>query len=292
MKVILISAFYPPIGRGGAEKAASLLAESLARFGDEVAVISLHSAAEETVEELNGVRVYRLPIDNIYWPLDQKKRSAAPVRMLWHLRDLWNRGAAARVGRILDIEKPDVVHTHVLAGFSVSVWKEIKDRNIRLVHTMHDYYLLCMRSSIFRDGKVCESRCTGCKVGTLVRKASSRRLDTVVSVSDYVLQRHEQSGYFEEVPTSVIYNVMDYPQAQLGNRLHGDPLIFGYIGKLEEAKGIRVLLNATKHLSRANWRLKIAGAGLDAYVAGLKEEFRRRASNGWDLLTQKYFTIR
>lgn len=245
------------------------------RFGDEVVVISLHPEAEESVERLNGVRVYRLPIDNIYWPLDQKKRKAAPVRILWHLRDLWNRDAAARVGRILDKEKPDVVHTHVLAGFSVSVWKEIKERNIKLVHTMHDYYLLCMRSSIFRDGKVCENRCTGCKIGTLVRKASSKRLDAVVAVSDYVLQRHEQSGYFEKLPASVIYNVMDCMDAtpRLRNSSSEVPLTFGYIGKIEEAKGIRVLLEATQRLSRANWHLRIAGTGLDAHVAGLKEEF-------------------
>lgn len=275
MKILLISALYPPVGRGGAEKAASLLAESLVRNGDEVVVISLHSGCEEIVEEINGVRIYRLPIANVYWPVGLKEKKSLFTRALWHLRDIWNGDAAVAVGRILDLEKPDIVHTHVLAGFSVAVWKEVKKRNIRLVHTMHDYYLLCIRSSMFRKEKTCASQCVACKVATSVRKTSSRRLDGVISVSNYVLKCHEQSGYFDRVPTSVIYNVMDSSEdsaAQQNNSMTGT-FIFGFIGKIEEEKGIRVVLEATKHLSLQNWRLRIAGAGLDAYVKSLKDRF-------------------
>lgn len=275
MKILLISALYPPAGRGGAEKAASLLAESLVHSGDEVIVISLYPGCEEVIEEINGVRVYRLPIDNFYWPFGLKEKKSRVLRILWHLRDLWNRKAATRVGRILDLEKPDVVHTHVLAGFSVAVWNEVKERNIRLIHTMHDYYLLCMRSSMFRDGSVCANQCVGCKTGTLIRKASSKKLDGVISVSNYVLKCHERSGYFKQVPRSVIYNVVDsyenLPQPE--NSLATSTLVFGYIGKIEDEKGIRIVLEATKHLSMQNWQFKIAGTGLDAYVTDLKNQF-------------------
>ncbi|MFI5420836.1 MAG: glycosyltransferase family 4 protein, partial [Nitrososphaerales archaeon] len=275
MKVLLISALYPPGGRGGAEKAASLLAESLARSGDEVVVVSLHSGCEEIIEERNGVRVYRLPIANVYWPFDLKEKKNPFTRMLWHMRDIWNGDAAAKVGRILDLEKPDVVHTHVLAGFSVAVWKEVKKRNIRLVHTMHDYYLFCIRSSMFRKRRVCVNQCVGCRVATSVRKASSKRLDGVISVSNYVLNCHKRSGYFEQVPTSVIYNVMDSFEDLPGEKdnLITDTLIFGYIGKIEEEKGIRIVLEATKYLSMQNWRLRIAGTGLNAYIKTLKDQF-------------------
>ena len=74
-------------------------------------------------------------------------------RLKWHLGDTWNRKAARRFGRILDIEKPDVVHTNNLTGFSVSLWSEANRRNIRIVHTLRDYSLTCKRST--RPGGIC-----------------------------------------------------------------------------------------------------------------------------------------
>jgi len=53
----------------GAEKAACELAEALVRRDHAVVVVSLHPESNEVVEDRNGVRVYRLPLDNFYWPL-------------------------------------------------------------------------------------------------------------------------------------------------------------------------------------------------------------------------------
>src|SRR5580693_6450239 len=148
MKILVISTLYPPHVIGGAEKAAAMLAEAMVDKGLDVVVISLHPEAEERVEERNGVRVYRLPLDNFYWPFNRAKKPGALSRIAWHVREMWNRKAARRIGRILDIEVPDVVHTHNISGFSVAAWREVKRRNIHLVHTLHDYYLMCSRYSL------------------------------------------------------------------------------------------------------------------------------------------------
>jgi glycosyltransferase involved in cell wall biosynthesis len=50
--------------------------------------------------------------------------------------------------------------------------------------------------------------------------------------------------------------------------------VFGYIGKLSRAKGIVMLLEATRHLSRDDWRLRIAGTGPDEVVGDLKRRFQ------------------
>ena len=60
--------------------------------------------------------------------------------------------AARRIGKILDAETPDVVNTHNVCGFSLAAWREVKRRRVRLVHTLHDCYLLCSRSVLFRNG--------------------------------------------------------------------------------------------------------------------------------------------
>jgi glycosyltransferase involved in cell wall biosynthesis len=275
MKILVISTLYPPHVVGGAEKAAALLAEGMVRRGHEVIVTSLHPGSEEVVEVRNGVRVYRVPMDNFYWPFGQKKKPPAFVRLAWHLREMWNPRAARRVAQILDTESPDVVHTHNICGFSLAVWLEIRRRNLRLVHTVHDYYLLCPRSNLFRNGHICHRRCLDCRLLTLNRRRLSRLPDAVVSVSRYALEEHTRRQCFKGVPATVIYNIQQetiVPDAT-ARRQTEDDLIFGFIGRLEEEKGIETLLDATQQLTRSNWRLKIAGRGLDDYVQRLKSRF-------------------
>ena len=279
MRILVISVLYPPIQVGGAEKAAKLLADAFARSADQVVIISLHPGDSEVVEEQGDVRIYRLPMDNLYWPFGANGKPRRAEKLLWHLRDIWNRKAASRVARILDIEKPDVVHTHNLSGLSVSVWKEVKARNIRLIHTLHDYYLLCPRSSLFRDGQSCEQRCLGCRAVSAVSKSCSHKPDVVVSVSEAVLRTHRQYGYFENIPSSVIHNIEHSCERSIDvtpavRRVDAEDLVFGFIGKMSQAKGVFMLLKATTYLSREDWRLRIAGVGPDAYVAELKRQFQ------------------
>ncbi len=275
MKILVISTLYPPYVIGGAEKAAALLAEALARRGFEVVVICQDPETGERLEEQNGVRVYRIPLDNFYWPFNRVKKPGALLRIAWHLREMWNLKAARRIGRILDIESPDVVHTHNISGFSVAVWREVKRRKIRLVHTLHDYYLMCPRTTLFRRSKACEKRCTDCKALTWNRRKASEMPDTVVSVSNYTRDYHKNLGYFNNVPSAVIYNIQVERNTSAPLLSPSDPniLTFGFIGRLEEEKGIEVILEATKHLTKSNWRLKVAGRGIEAYADSLRRRF-------------------
>jgi glycosyltransferase involved in cell wall biosynthesis len=187
--------------------------------------------------------------------------------------EAWNIRAAERVGRILDLERPDVVHSNNLCGFSVAVWREVKKRKIRLVHTLRDYYLLCSRSALFREGSVCDRRCRDCKALTVHRRPASQLVDAVVSISEYVLTRHTQSKYFTGAPSAVIYNIGGTNPIPSPKSHQEDTLVFGCIGRLEDEKGIRVVLEATERLSMSNWQLRIAGVGADRYVDALKERF-------------------
>ena len=98
MKILIISTLYPPHVIGGAEKAAAELAEALVHRGHVVVVITLHPGSSEVVEDRNGVRVYRLPVDNFYWPFGRKKKPNGFYRLAWHIREVWNPVAARRIG--------------------------------------------------------------------------------------------------------------------------------------------------------------------------------------------------
>jgi glycosyltransferase involved in cell wall biosynthesis len=278
MRIAILNLLYSPIQVGGAEKAVKLLAEALTARGDQVSVISLHPAERTTVEQINGVRVYRLPLDNLYWPFKAGKRPNPGLRLLWQIVDVWNVRAARRVARILDELRPDVVHTNTLSGFSVSVWNEVKRRNIRIVHTLHDYYLLCIHPGMFRDGKSCDRQCLDCKAMSRMKKDWSHKVDAVVSVSQAVLATHRKCGYFVDVPGSVIYNIQEPahdrgPSVSPAGAKGDGGLVFGFIGAITERKGIEHLLKATRLLSNPDWKLRIAGSGSETYVAKLRRSF-------------------
>jgi glycosyltransferase involved in cell wall biosynthesis len=276
MKILIISTLYPPNVIGGAEKAAAELAEALAHRGNKVAVITLHPGSSEVVEDRNGVRVYRLPLDNFYWPFGRKEKPGRLYRLAWHIREMWNPVAARRIGRILDLEIPDVVNTHNVCGFSLAVWREVKRRKLRLVHTLHDYYLMCPRCTLFNKGRNCEKRCLSCKVLTFNRRRLAQLPDAVVSVSQYTLHEHARRHYLEDLPGTVIHNIQSAFKLFLPEKLNGGSsadLIFGFIGRVEEEKGVETLLAATQQLHSSNWKLKVAGRGLDEYVAKLVKIF-------------------
>jgi glycosyltransferase involved in cell wall biosynthesis len=270
LKILLVNSLYPPEIMGGAEVSVSLLAEALALRGHQVSVICLHKAAETSISEIRGVRVYRLQIDNDYWPFDQDRKPSRLRRLKWHLRDTWNREAAKRFGAVLDAEAPDVLHTNNLTGFSVSLWSEAKRRKLRVVHTLRDYSLICKRSTLFRNGQTCARRCPACATMTAPSLIASRMVDAVVSNSQFVLDQHQKLGYFANIPGKVIFNIADVSEAAPVSPPATGDLVFGFIGRIEAEKGIEVVLKAAELLPDAGWRLKIAGKGLEQYVGGLK----------------------
>jgi glycosyltransferase involved in cell wall biosynthesis len=273
MKILIISTLYPPHVVGGAEKAAAQLAEGLVHRGHQVVVASLHPRSKEVVEDRNGVRVYRFPIDNYYWPFGRERKPNVLLRIAWHIREMWNGAAASRIGKVLDTEKPDVVNTHNVCGFSLAAWREVKLRNLTLVHTVHDYYLMCSRCTLFHKGKNCESRCVGCRILTINRRRLTRLPDAIVSVSQHALYEHVRRSYFAESPATVIYNIQSaFVPVPLESKSSGD-FIFGFIGRIQEEKGIETLLAATRQLGTANWKLKIAGKGVDGYVDQLMRQY-------------------
>lgn len=272
MKCCIISTLYPPNIVGGAEKVTAKLAAGLVRAGHSVVVITLHLHHEMVIKEVDGVKVYYLPLDNIYWPFNAGAKPPAIKRLMWHLIDMWNTKAAARVAKILDEEQPDVLNSNNLAGFSVAVWAQAKKRGIKIIHTLHDYALLCPASTLYKNGAMCQVRCTKCVGMSFTKYIASRWVDQLVGVSQFVADKHKQFGYFSNAALRVIRNICDLPIANSKKSPEvKSQFTFGFIGRIEEEKGIEVLLRAASHLPAQGWRLLIAGRGREDYVSRLKD---------------------
>ena len=274
MKCCIISTLYPPNIVGGAEKVTAKLASALVKAGHSVTVITLHDGHDTKIEFIDGVKVYYLPIDNLYWPFNAAIKPPAWKRVLWHMIDIWNFKAASRVGEILDAEKPDIVNCNNVTGFSVAVWNEAKKRGIKIVHTLHDYSLLCPRGTLTKNGNVCETRCGFCVTMSLPKYIASRMVDHVVGVSKYVAAKHTDFNYFPNAKQSVIHNICELPESREKlSRDEGTPFTFGFIGRVEQEKGIEVLLKAAVQLPQGDWRLCIAGRGRNEFVDALKIQY-------------------
>lgn len=270
MKIVYINSFYAPHEVGGAERSVRFLAEAMVRQGHEACVITL--GPECSTSDLNGVRIERLPIANVYDPLDASPKPGWK-KLLWHGLDSYNIKGAKAVGQVLDQWPADVAHTNNVAGFSVAVWQQLASRRIPIVHTLRDYYMLCPNTAMFKGGKPCETRCTECRVLGTPRAHATRLVHTVIGNSHFILNKHKAYGLFPNARADVIYNAYEPTSAGAATPL-GDAIRFGYIGRIAPTKGVETLIDAVKLAhARANtpFEVLIGGDGDESYVASLKQ---------------------
>jgi glycosyltransferase involved in cell wall biosynthesis len=265
VKIVLINSAYYPNVFGGAERSVQHLAEALTRAGQDVVIISLGS--EYSTSFINGVKVHYVPLYNIYLPFD--KRPPLIARFAWNLIDIWNPIMAQRLGRIIAQERPDIVHTNTLLGFSVSAWGEIKRQHVPIVHTLRDHSLLCPRTTMFKAGNNCQSQCLSCKAFSFSKKPRGEYVDAVVGISRYILDRHLTAGWFSTAQASVIHN--SFRAVEPTARHSADRLLkFGFLGRLTPGKGIELLIRSFMQVPVQSARLRIGGAGHADYVRRLR----------------------
>jgi len=276
MKITFVNTRYIPNEFGGAERTVRALAEALVRRGHDVSAISLAHGTEAPVGEINGVRTYHVPLANVFLPRNEYRQYGMARRALWHVIDSYNPVMGHRLGRILDQERPDVVQTSSLQGFSVAAWCAARQRQIPVVQMLHDYYLGCPNSAMFRHGKNCLRRCISCRVLTVPRIMLSNIPAAVISVSAYTLARLSDCGLFANVPIKrVIHGISDpsmtpIPRHRVAGR---GSLTLGYLGRMEPTKGIEVLLEAATRARDVEIRVILAGSGHESYISSLKQRY-------------------
>jgi glycosyltransferase involved in cell wall biosynthesis len=206
------------------------------------------------------------------WPALRK--AALPGRIVWSQaarRDLRARLRATR---------PDVVHIHnTFPLLSPSVLRACRDESVPVVITVHNYRLMCAGGSFFRDGAICRDCVTGpalqavrhgCYKDSRMATAPVALSNTVhrqawrALVSGYIFISAAQRDLLDglELPSERIFvrhNLIPWRPLPETTREH----TVLYAGRLDEAKGIRVLMAA--------WDQYLRGAGdtsLGLVIAG------------------------
>ncbi len=279
MRILHVSSLYPPGVVGGAEKVVSMLAEAQASQGHTVGVVHLTRDGGDPRLQA-GVHVRPLQSRNLLWIEDVQAHSR-PVTMANKLLQQVNLWAATDISREIADFAPDVVHTHSLIELPPLIWRAAKRSGALVVHTLHEYDLLCSRGTLFKHGRPCERLHSSCAVLKAWKSLFTHDIDAVVAVSQPVLDAHRARGLFQDLGPDrarVIWNgVARRPEADPAPRI--GVFTFGFLGRLVPEKGLGVLLDACRLLPPDAWRLRIAGqaplgtAGFQVQAEGLPVEF-------------------
>jgi glycosyltransferase involved in cell wall biosynthesis len=266
MHVLLVNNLYPPIMAGGAELIVSYLAEGLAARGHRVTVVSTCGPKMEPYppETRYGVAVVRFFPPNLYWSFD-RDRNPGMTKWLWHARDAWNRAAAQRFAAILKTARPDVVHTHVIDGFSASIWDRTRRQGVPVIHTAHDYHLICPRAFMLSgDWKLCTRPSAKCRLYRGWHLSTTRHVDLFTSPSRFLIDEHSRAG-MDVGATAVVANGIPQPDTARTVRRMRTPdskKRFLMLSRLTVDKGVEVVLDAMRQLpDDVDIEVAIAGKG-------------------------------
>jgi glycosyltransferase involved in cell wall biosynthesis len=279
MKIVHINSYYHPNFHGGADISVQVLCEGLLRNGHEVVVISLAKGGSTIIGDVNGVKVYYLAVNNRLSHIHSSSQSQFR-KATWQLLTALNSSISETLLQIFKREKPDIVHTHILAGFSSRPWVLAESLGLPLVHTLHDYFPICPRGTMYRGNSACSRQCPDCSMVSVRRKQHSQFVDAVIGVSNFILNRHLDKGYFKSahIKTRIFNSVYGHnlvwdPPHQLASN---SKVRVGFLGRLEPFKGISDLLEAFSIIDCEKAVLKVAGTGSKDFVSKLKSNWSRQ----------------
>jgi glycosyltransferase involved in cell wall biosynthesis len=264
MRIVYVTAHYPPDFVSGATLQVQRLAEGAARAGHDVVVLSGAIRAgladgEVRVEERGGVTVHWLgTATRIDQDVDENWRNPAATAALVSLLDHW---------------RPDVVHAHALQTLGAQLLAAAADRGVPTLVTMHDLWWWCPRLFLVdRDLRPCplDTRTSTCACArdAAWRRARADELGHVLARDDEVLV---PSGALRDVVVAnglpaerVVVDENDVPAtAPLtpGTAASvSEHVRFLYVGGDHPLKGRDVVLGAARALRwTRGWTLTLHG---------------------------------
>ncbi|MBP2283119.1 glycosyltransferase involved in cell wall biosynthesis [Flavobacterium sp. CG_23.5] len=199
---------------------------------------------------------------------------------LQFLVSIWNIGAAKKVKSKIREFQPDVVHVHNWHfAMGPLVFRVINRLGIPLVHTVHNYRLLCPSAILLNEGKLFTKSLKDPFPWSAVRNKVYRssavqtfwlafvvwfhkkigtwkKIDSYVCLTPFAVDLFQQSNFgVSKEQFTVKPNFTRIPEVSQPIK-RGEHFLF--IGRLSEEKGIDILLHAFKELP---FSLQIAGDG-------------------------------
>ena len=267
MKVLLVNKFH--YVKGGSETYYFSLGDLLEKKGHQVIWFSMKDDRNLPCAQ----RKYF--VNHVDFNAFGSFRETAEAAM--HL--LYSREAGRKFARLLDDEKPDIIHLNIFQSqLTGAIVDEAYKRHIPIVYTAHDLKSVCPNYLMMHHQKTCEKCLDGhymhcftncCMKGSRAKsllasleayvyklRKTYRKIDYVITPSFFYKNKLEEAGIFR-CPIEHVKNFLPagtvYEKGSSGN-------YFLYFGRLSREKGIRTLIKAfTK--AHVEEKLYIVGAG-------------------------------
>ncbi len=280
LKVLMIHKFH--YIEGGAERYVFNLSELLEKKGNTVIPFSMHHPKNIESPYADHFVSYFNP--------DQLRNSESLMQTFKVAgRVVYNKEAQNKLAELIKESKPDIAHIHsIYHHISPSIFKTLKEFNIPVILTLHDFKLVCP-NIVFLDGKdrVCE-KCQGKYFWNATFKKCFRKsygaslLATVEATVHYLLKSyrgnvdmfHSPSAFLAEriskygyghKPVKVLPYTLD---VEAFEPKHDPSDYFVYAGRMSVEKGVLFLVDAMRQVK-----------GKQLYLIGtgpLDEEIRTR----------------
>ncbi|MBI5766101.1 glycosyltransferase [Candidatus Falkowbacteria bacterium] len=271
VKITIIHSIYKPDTRGGAETVVENIVSGLKNKSRDVFVISV--GRKNLVEDIDGIKVYRIKPFNLFNFLDINKKPVW-LHLPWHIIDMFNEIQCWRIYKILMKERPDVALTHNLKGLGYYTSWLLRNLKIKNIHTVHDMQLLHPSGLI--KVETGHPAFAGHGVPSLPAKIYAQFCKKlfgspaiVIFPSQYIKSIYEKYGFFPKSERVVLGNPIVISPVETGHPAfagHGVPSLqkdginILFLGQIEEYKGIFELINAAKKIN-GDLTLHIVGEG-------------------------------
>lgn len=252
-KVLLVHNYYQI--PGGEDTVVANEKKLLEDHGHEVVLYTRHNSE---MKDMNFARKLLLPFSTVF-----------------------NLRTYRQVRQLVRSEGIDIVHVHnTLNMMSPAVYYAALACGVPVVQTVHNFRLLCPGATFFRAGKTCEDCITkglGCAVKHTCYRGS--RLQTLACVASTLI--HRVTGIYgkiyyicltefnkgkllqlKQIPERHVFVKPNFATEQgetLPTGQRADRII--YVGRLDELKGVNILLEAWKLLGSSAPELMLCGTG-------------------------------
>jgi glycosyltransferase involved in cell wall biosynthesis len=139
---------------------------------------------------------------------------------------------------------------------------------------------------LYEDGRIQTGFEAKSRFFSYIKKLLFKLVDTPVGISDSIVEKHRLMGFQKEGAWKTVFNpVHEVDKTTLPARKSADnrtPLTYGFIGRVEEKKGITELLDVYSNMPecfRDEVRLIIAGVGDLEYTSKLIDRYSSKNVN-------------